>query len=187
MFVGYARTSTVEQNAGLEDQITALEAVGCTKLMQEQVSSVAAREQLDAALDFVREGDTLIVTRLDRLARSTADLLAIVARLEVKQVALRILDFGGAPVDTKSATGKMLLTVLGAVAECERTLMLERQRVGIAKAKAEGRYKGRAPTARAKAREMRELRATGLAPPVIAERLKVSRASVYRILAEPAS
>lgn len=143
MLVGYRRSSTSEQVAGFEEQERHLVATGCTRLFSEMVSSATSRDQLAAAIDFVREGDTLVVTRLDRLARSTADLLAIVAQLETKEVALRILDFGGGEVDTKSATGKMLLTVLGAVAECERSLMLERQKAGIAKARAEGRYRGR--------------------------------------------
>jgi DNA invertase Pin-like site-specific DNA recombinase len=83
----------------------------------------------------VREGDTLVVTRLDRLARSTADLLGIVAALEAKQVALRIQDFGGTEVDTRSPTGRMLLTMFAAVAEFERAIMLEQQRVGVARAR----------------------------------------------------
>ncbi|BBF68394.1 recombinase family protein [Sphingomonas bisphenolicum] len=97
MLIGYARTSTVDQVAGLEAQEASLLATGCQKLFSEQASSVAQRDQLVAALDFVREGDTLVVTRLDRHARSTADLLGIVATLEAKQVALRILDFGDRP------------------------------------------------------------------------------------------
>ena len=136
MLIGYARTSTVEQVAGLEAQEVALGATGCNKLFAEQASSVAQRDQLAAALDWVREGDTLVVTRLDRLARSTADLLGIVAMLERKRVALRILDFGGSEVDTKSPTGRMLLTMFAAVAEFERAIMLERQRVGVARPRA---------------------------------------------------
>jgi DNA invertase Pin-like site-specific DNA recombinase len=148
MLIGYARTSTVEQVAGLEAQEVALGATGCTKLFSEQASSVAQRDQLTAALDFVREGDTLVVSRLDRLARSTADLLGIVALLEGKRVALRIPDFGGTEVDTRSPTGRMLLTMFAAVAEFERAIMLERQRAGVARARAEGKYRGRVPTAR---------------------------------------
>ena len=124
-----------------------------------------------------------VVTGLDRLARSTTDLLSIVETLERKGVSLRILDFGGSEVDTKSPTGRLLLTVFAAVAEFERTTMLDRQRVGIAKAKAEGRYRGRAPTARAKLTQMRELRAAGLGMSEIAAKLNVGRASVYRVLA----
>jgi len=103
---------------------------------------------------------------------------------EKKKVGLRVLDFGGSEIDTKSPTGKMLITMFGAVAEFERALMLERQKVGIAKAKSEGRYKGRAPTARNKRLQMQELEATGLGASAIAMRLGVSRASVYRVLSE---
>jgi DNA invertase Pin-like site-specific DNA recombinase len=184
MLVGYRRSSTTDQIAGFDAQEAQLLATGCTKLFSEMVSSVADRSQLKAALDFVRSDDTLVVTRLDRLARSTVDLLELVAKLEAKGVALRILDFGGGEVDTKSATGKMLLTVLGAVAECERSLMLERQRAGIARAKAEGRYLGRAPTARAKSSQICELKGRGVRPGSIAKQLNISRASVYRILAD---
>jgi DNA invertase Pin-like site-specific DNA recombinase len=187
MLVGYRRSSTTDQIAGFDAQEAQLLATGCTKLFSEMVSSVADRSQLKAALDFVRSDDTLVVTRLDRLARSTVDLLELVAKLEAKGVALRILDFGGGEVDTKSATGKMLLTVLGAVAECERSLMLERQRAGIARAKAEGRYRGRAPTARAKSTLIYELNNRGTKPGLIAKQLNISRASVYRILADQAA
>jgi DNA invertase Pin-like site-specific DNA recombinase len=183
MMIGYVRTSTAEQIAGFEVQEQALLATGCTKLFSERVSSVAARAQLEAALDFVRHGDTLVITRLDRLARSTTDLLAIVTTLERKGVALRVLDFGGCEVDTKSPTGRMLLTMFAAVAEFERGVMLERQRVGIAKAKAEGRYRGRAPTARAKTTDVHTLAKSGVGASSIAAKLCISRASVYRILA----
>ncbi len=96
----------MDQVAGLEAQEAALAATGCTKLFAEQASSVGQCDQLDAALDFVREGDTLVVARLDRLARSTADLLGIVELLEGKKVGLRILDFGGSEVDTRGPTGR---------------------------------------------------------------------------------
>jgi len=184
MLIGYARTSTVEQVAGLEAQEVALAATGCTKLFAEQASSVAQRDQLDAALDWVREGDTLVVTRLDRLARSTADLLGIVATLEGKRVALRILDFGGSEVDTKSPTGRMLLTMFAAVAEFERAIMLERQRVGVARARAEGKYRGRAPTARRQIKRVAALHGEGFGASAIAAAVGISRASVYRLLAE---
>lgn len=183
MLVGYARTSTSEQIAGLESQHRQLSATGCTRTFSEQVSSVVIRHQLDVALDFVREGDALVVTRLDRLARSTTDLLGIVGTLERKGVALRILDFGGSEMDTKSPSGRMLLTMFAAVAEFERGIMLQRQREGIAKAKAEGRYHGRVPTARAKSAQVHALAATGIGASAIACQLSISRASVYRILA----
>lgn len=182
MFVGYARTSTAEQNAGLDAQRRDLDATGCMKLFVEQVSSVAKREQLEAALDFVREGDTLVVTKLDRLARSTSDLLAIVARLDAKDVALRILDFGGSAVDTKSPAGKLMLTVFAATAQFEREVMLQRQREGIAAAKVAGKYKGRAPTAKMQSATVMQLRDQGIGATEIARRLGIGRASVYRII-----
>ena len=184
MLIGYARTSTTDQEAGLEAQGRDLRAAGCEKLFVEQVSSVAKRPQLEAALDFVREGDTVVVTKLDRLARSVGDLLTIVARLEAKKVSLRVLSMsGGQPLDTATAVGRLMLAVIGAVGQFEREMMLERQREGIAKARLEGRYKGRAPTAQRKAAEIIRLKADGLGASEIAGRLGIGRASVYRCLA----
>jgi DNA invertase Pin-like site-specific DNA recombinase len=180
--VGYARTSTVEQAAGLEAQERDLRAAGCVRVFAEQVSSIAKREKLAAALDYVRDGDVMVVTRPDRLARSVSDLLDIISRLEAKGVGLLVLSMGGQPVDTRTPTGRLTLTLLGAVAEFERALMLERQREGIAKAKAEGRYTGRKPTVRAQGDEMRRLKADGVGPAEIARRLGVARSSVYRVL-----
>ena len=181
MKVGYARTSTVEQRAGFEAQLEVLTTVGCDKVFREQVSSVAKRDQLDAALDFIREDDTLVVTKPDRLARSVSDLLRIKENLEAKGAHLRVID---PDLDTSTATGKLLFTMVAAIAEFERSMMLERQREGIAKAKAEGKYKGRAPTARAKATEIMALRSQGVSPNKIASDLGVGRSSVFRILAE---
>lgn len=182
MLVGYARTSTLDQKAGINAQVRDLVAAGCDKLFQEQVSSmdVANREQLALALDFVREGDTLVVTRLDRLARSVAHLMAILEALRAKEVELRILNLG---IDTSTPTGKLMLTMLGGVAEFEREIMLERQREGIARAKAEGKYKGRKPTAREKTKEILDLYGGGIGPAEIARRLAIGRASVYRVIA----
>jgi DNA invertase Pin-like site-specific DNA recombinase len=140
------------------------------RIFQEQVSSVTARQQLDAALDFVRKGDVFTVTKLDRLARSVQHLLQIVERLTAKGLCLRILT-GGEMMDTATATGKMMLTVLGAIAEFERAMMLERQREGIAKAKSEGKYKGRAPTAQRQASDLLRLAAEGVGAVEIARRL----------------
>lgn len=159
-----------------------LRAAGCARIFAERVSSVAKRAQLEAAIDHLREGDTLVVTKPDRLARSVADLLGIIARLEAMGVALRVLSMGGAEVNTGTPTGRLMLTMLGAVAEFERALMLERQREGIAKAKAEGKYKGRAPTAQRQAAKVLRLKADGVRPVDIARRLGIGRASVYRIL-----
>ena len=185
MLVGYARSSTVEQKAGLIAQHDALSAVGCERTFSEQVSSVGKREQLEAAISFARDGDTFVITRLDRLARSTQDLLGIVERLDKKGVALRILDFAGSAIDTNKAVDKLLITVFGAFAEFERNLMLERQREGIAKAKAEGKYRGRAPTARSKSDQIWAFAKEGLTKGKIAERLGISERSVFRVLAMP--
>jgi DNA invertase Pin-like site-specific DNA recombinase len=182
MLVGYARTSTVEQEAGLEAQARDLAAAGCERIHSERVSSLGQRAELEAAIAFMREGDALVVTKPDRLARSVADLLGIIGRLEAKGVALRVLSMGGAPVDTATPTGRLMLTMLGAVAEFERALMLERQREGIAKAKAEGKYQGRAPTAQRQAEAVRQMKAEGVRPVEIARKLGIGRASVYRIL-----
>lgn len=184
VLVGYARVSTADQVAGLEAQERDLRATGCKKVLSERVSSVAQREQLVAALDFVREGDFLVVCRLDRLCRSTGDLLNIIGTLERKGVALRILDFGGSEVDTKSPSGRLIVTMFGAVAQFERELLLVRQKEGIARAKAEGKYRGRAPTARAKAAQVLQMRKLGNGASAIASELGISRASVYRVLAD---
>lgn len=185
MLVGYARTSTVDQEAGLEAQQRDLRAAGCEKLFVEQVSSVAKRSHLEALLEFVREGDTVVISKLDRLARSVGDLLTIVARLETKKVSLRVLAMSGSqPLDTATAVGKLMLSVIGAVAQFERELMLERQKIGISAAKKAGRYKGRAPTARRKAADIIRLKQEGVRPTEIASRLKIGRASVYRVLGE---
>jgi DNA invertase Pin-like site-specific DNA recombinase len=179
--IGYARTSTVEQEAGLDAQVRDLRAAGCHRVFAEQVSSISQRAQLQAALDYLREGDVLVVTKPDRLARSTENLLAIVRQLDERGVALRVLSMGGNEVDTRTATGKLMLTMLAAVAAFERDLMLERQREGIAKAKADKKYKGRAPTARAKSAEVLALHAQGITSAEIARRVGIGSASVFRI------
>lgn len=178
MLVGYARTSTLEQEAGLEAQRESLTAIGCERLYEEQVSSVAVREALREALSFCREGDTLVVTKLDRLARSVRHLGEIVDGLEQRGIGLRILDLA---LDSPNATGRLMINVLGSVAEFERAIMLERQREGIAKAKAEGKYKGRKPTAHLKAHDVFELLSQGHSKREIAQRLGMSERSVYRI------
>jgi DNA invertase Pin-like site-specific DNA recombinase len=179
MLVGYARTSTLEQEAGLDAQIRDLKGVGCKKLFQEQVTSVGARKELEAALEFCREGDTLVVTKLDRLARSVTHLGRLLEHLTEKGVALRILSMG---VDTGTPTGKLMLNVMASVAQFEREMMLERQREGIAKAKGEGKYKGRKPTAQARAEEVLALRAQGLSMDAIAAQLGIGKGSVVRVI-----
>ena len=166
----------------LDAQLRDLKATGCKKIFQEQVSSVAERRQLEAAIDYARDGDTLVVTKLDRLARSARHLLEIIDVLEKKGVALRILNLGGDTVDTAGATGRLILNVFAAMAQFEREMMLERQREGIEKARAAGKYKGRKPTAQAKAADATRLFAEGKRVSEIAKQLGIGRASVYRAL-----
>lgn len=180
MLIGYARTSTLEQDAGLSAQVRDLKALGCDRIFMEQASALSQRAALTAAIEFSREGDTLVVTKLDRLARSVKHMWEILDCLRSKAVAIRIENLG---IDTRTSTGKLMLNILGGVAEFEREMMLERQREGIAKAKAEHRYKGRKPTARARGQEILSLRAEGLSMNAIAARLGVGKGSVFRALA----
>lgn len=182
MIVGYARTSTSEQVAGLEAQERDLKAAGATKVFAEQISSVSRRTALQTCLTYLREGDCLMVCKPDRLARSTAELLSIEADLTKRGIGLVVLSMGGERLDTRNPTSKLMLTMLAAVATWEREIMLERQREGIAKAKADGKYKGRQPTARRKADEIRALIAAGEKPDSVATKLGVGRSSVYRII-----
>ncbi|HKA65884.1 MAG TPA: recombinase family protein [Methyloceanibacter sp.] len=178
MQIGYARSSTIDQEAGFQAQIKSLKEAGCEKVFAEQVSSLGERQQLEAAFDYAREGDMLVVTKLDRLAR-VFHLVTIGKRLEEKGVALKVLEQA---IDTSNCTGRLMFNMLEAIAQFERELMLERQHEGIAKAKAEGKYKGRAPTARAKTPEVQRLHNEGIGATEIAKRLRISRASVYRAL-----
>jgi len=178
MLIGYARTSTADQVAGLEAQTRDLKAAGAEKIFSEQISARAKRKELEAALDYLREGDTLIVSKLDRLARSVRDLMEMVEAIEAKGARLRILAMD---LDTGTPTGKLILGVLGSVAEFERGIMLERQREGIAKAKAEGKYTGRQPTAMRRAEEVLTLLREGKTEMEAAEAAGISRASVQRI------
>ncbi len=180
--IGYARTSTTEQSAGVQAQERDLRAAGAEKIFSEQVSSVAQSPQLLACLDFVREGDVLIVAKPDRLARSTRDLPDIESDLSKRKIDLVILSMGGQRLDTRNPTSKLMLTTLSGLAEWEREIMLERQREGIAKAKAEGTYRGRKPTVAARLSAIRHMHAAGTKPAHIARQLSVARSSVYRLL-----
>ena len=184
MLIGYARTSTLEQLAGLEAQQRDLTEYGCEKVYTEQVSSVAERDQLDAALGILRPGDKLVVTKLDRLARSVQHLGQIIDRVNAAEASLVILDMGGTAVDTSNATGKLILNVMSSVSQFEREMMLERQREGIAKAKAkaEGKYKGRKPTARAKTDMVKLALDKGVSKAQICRDLEISKTSLYRII-----
>jgi len=180
MIVGYARTSTVDQISGFDAQIRELKAAGCKKIYQEQASSIASRLELQAALDFVREDDIFVVTKLDRLVRSITDLMKIMVALERKKVGLKVLNLG---MDTNTPTGKLMLTVLGGIAQFEREMMLERQREGVAKAKEAGKYKGRKPISLSRRLEVILLAENGINKTKIAKQLSLGEATVYRILA----
>lgn len=177
--VGYARVSTNGQK--LDAQIDMLHGAGVEKLFQEKASGVDAnRQELARMLEYVRDGDVAVVTKIDRVARSTQHLLEIVDRLEKKGVGFRVLNIN---LDTSTPTGKLMLTMLGAIATFERELMLERQREGIQKAKERGAYKGRKPTARIKADVVLRMVAEGKKKVRIAEELGIGIASVHRIVA----
>ena len=180
MKVGYGRTSTIEQVAGLEAQQRDLKDAGCEKIFVEQLSSVDAdRPQLEAAIEFCRENDELICTKLDRLARSVADMVMIEKRLNEKKVALRIID---PAMETATPNGRLIFNILASVAQFEREIMLVRQKEGVAKARADGKYLGRKPTAQLQAGEIRRLNAEGFGAVEIAGQLGLHRASVYRVL-----
>ena len=177
MIYGYARVSTSAQDLTIQRE--ALEAAGCEIVRCEKVSgtSVQGREELNNLLDFIREGDELIVTRIDRLARSIRDLQNIVHSLTEKGVVLRATEQA---VDTATAAGKCFLDMLGVFAEFETNLRKERQMEGIAKAKERGVYRGRKATIDAE--KVRELKESGMSPTKIAKEMGIGRASVYRIL-----
>ena len=179
MIIGYGRTSTFDQTAGLAAQERDLVTAGAEKVFTEQVSSVAQRDRLKECLEFLRAGDVLMVTKPDRLARSTMELLAIEADLSKRKIGMVVLSMGGERLDTRNPTSKLMLTILAGVATWEREIMLERQREGIAKAKAEGKYKGR--PANIDAAEVVRLRGT-MGPAAIAKQLGIARSSVYRML-----
>lgn len=181
MQIGYARTSTLEQVAGFDQQKAELQAAGADRIFAEQISSVAKRPQLAAAIDQLRAGDVFVVTKLDRLARSARDMLDIATQIEAKGASLKILAMG---LDTSTPTGRLIMGVMASIAEFERSIMLERQREGIAKAKSEGRYRGRKPTARAKRDDVLKLNAQKIGAGAIAKALNIGRASVYRLLAD---
>ena len=182
MLVGYARTSTVEQVAGLDAQLRDLKAAGCERIFQEQRSSVTERPALAEALQFLRGGDKLVVTKLDRLGRNVRAVAEIADNLNARGIGLLILQFGRETLDTTGPTGRLMLNVFAAFSQFEREIMLERQAEGIAKAKGEGRYKGRKPTARAKAAEVVALFEAKKTVAEIVRATGIGRGSVYRAL-----
>ena len=175
--IGYARVSTPDQDLSL--QLATLKAAGCDPIRAEKVSgaSTTGRTELAIVLDFIGAGDTLVVTRIDRLARSIGDLQDIVRSLKAKGARLQATE---QPIDTGTAAGKAFLDMLGVFAEFETNLRRERQMEGIAKAKAKGVYKGRPPSIEAD--KVRALKDEGIGPAEIARRLGIGRASVYRVL-----
>ncbi|RTL86951.1 MAG: recombinase family protein [Hyphomicrobiales bacterium] len=175
--LGYARVSTDDQDTAIQE--AALAAAGCAVIRTEKKSgtSTKGRTELETLISFARPGDTIVVTRIDRLARSIADLAALVRSLEEKGVALRATE---QPVDTASAAGRAFLQMLGVFAEFESAIRRERQLEGIAKAKSAGVYKGRKPSIDVDA--LRKLKAEGKGATEIAKALGVGRASVYRLL-----
>jgi DNA invertase Pin-like site-specific DNA recombinase len=175
--IGYARVSSIGQD--LDIQLAALKAAGCGVIRSEKVSgsSTTGRAELRNLLDFIRKGDTLVVTWIDRLARSIADLATIVRELEGKGATLKATE---QPIDTSTAAGRAFLQMLGVFAEFETAIRKERQAEGIAAAKAAGVYKGRPPSINPD--DVAALKAEGLGATEIARRLKIGRASVYRAL-----
>jgi DNA invertase Pin-like site-specific DNA recombinase len=177
--IGYARVSTTDQDLSIQE--AALQAAGCDVIRAEKQSgtSTQGRAELRTVLDFIGKGDVLLVTRVDRLARSIGDLQDIVRTLKAKGASLRATE---QPIDTSTAAGKCFLDMLGVFAEFETNLRRERQLEGIAKAKAAGIYKGR--PASIDAAKVRELKGGGMGPTQIAKVLNIGRASVYRVLEE---
>lgn len=180
--IGYARASTEDQDCSI--QVQALKAAGCSTVRAEKKSGVSlqGRTELETVLDFLRAGDTLMVTRIDRLARSVRDLEAIVEAVRAKGAHLQATE---QPIDTSSAAGVAFLQMLGVFAQFEHAIRKERQAEGIAKAKAAGVYKGRKPSVPVD--DVRRLKADGVSPTEIAKRLGIGRASVYRVLSDDES
>lgn len=176
--IGYARVSTEGQE--LTAQLEQLQAARVDKLFKEKASGVKQdRPQLAAMFDHLREGDTVVICKLDRIARSTKHLLEIVDTLEAKKVSFKVLNIN---LDTSTPTGKLMLSMLAAVGQFEREMMLERQKEGIRLAKDAGAYKGRKPTAKAQTAKVLDLISQGKTRQAVADELKIGVASVYRIM-----
>ena len=177
--IGYARVSSTDQSTML--QVEALKSAGCEIIREEKASGASAegRSELLSVLDFIRTGDVLVVTRIDRLARSISDLQDIMKHLREKGADLQATE---QPIDTSTAAGKAFVDMLGVFAEFETNLRRERQIEGIARAKARGVYKGRKPSVDVE--KVRELHAEGMGPSQIAKTLGIGRSSVYRALVD---
>ena len=175
--VGYARVSSVGQS--LEVQLDKLQ--DCKKIFQEKRSAAAGkRPQLEACLEYVREDDTLVVTRLDRLARSTLHLCQIADELKRKGVELRVVDQN---IDTADATGRLLFNMLGAIAQFETEIRAERQLDGITKARKKGvRFGARRKLSDGQIRDLREKREAGVLIKTLMQDYRLTKASIYRYL-----
>lgn len=192
MNYGYARTSTLDQQYGLEDQIAQLTKAGCDRVFSEQVSAtdMEGRTEWKKLMQGLKAGDVVTITKIDRAARNIADMVKITEALDSIGASIRILDMH---IDTETPTGKLMLNIFASVAQFERDQMLVRQRIGIEAAKAKDKtlpleqrtYKGAKPTARAKAAEVHALLAAGRTKEQIAKALNIGIASVYRILKTP--
>jgi DNA invertase Pin-like site-specific DNA recombinase len=182
MLIGYARTSTTDQQAGFDSQLVELEAYGSELTFKEEVSAVASRGELERAMDMLSEGDKLVVTKLDRLARNVMQMGELLQQIEAKGAGLVILSLGSETIDTTTATGKPILNMMVSVAEFEREMMKERQVEGIKRAKAEGKYKGRVPTAMRQADKVKALVEAGVQRVQVHEQLGIIKASYYRCL-----
>lgn len=179
---GYARVSSTDQDLAI--QLEKLKAAGCTVTRSEKISGKSAddRPELATVMQFLREGDELVVVRLDRLGRSTRDVLNLVHELDQKGASLRILD---PDLTTGGDVGRIVVTVLGMVAELERKFILERQRAGIEAAKAIGVYAGKGRATTVPYAEIRRRHEAGEGATAISRALKVSLRSVYRAIREP--
>ena len=182
ILIGYARTSTTDQQAGFDSQLVELEAYGSELTFKEEVSVVASRGELERAMDMLSEGDTLVVTKLDRLARNVMQMGELLQQIEAKGAGLVILSLGSETIDTTTATGKPILNMMVSVAQFEREMMKERQVEGIKRAKAEGKYKGRVPTAMRQADKVKALVEAGVQRVQVHEQLGIIKASYYRCL-----
>lgn len=180
--IGYARVSTSDQDHSSQEE--RLKLAGCTIIRAEKASGASrhGRTELESIVEFIRPGDELVVVKLDRLGRSTRDVLNLVHELEGKGAALTVLE---PAFSTRDAAGSILVTVLGMVAEMERKFIRERQQAGIEAAKGKGIYKGRKPTV--PLAKVREMHANGVAQAAIAKELGISRMSVHRVLKQEAA
>jgi DNA invertase Pin-like site-specific DNA recombinase len=177
--IGYARVSTDDQNLDLQRE--ALQKAGCEIIREEKRSGTTrdGRTELQVLLDFLRPGDAVVVTRIDRLARSMRDLQNLVYEIKQKGAQLKATE---QPIDTSTPAGKAFLDMLGVFAEFETNLRRERQMEGIGKAKLRGAYRGR--KRRISAAAIKDVLATGVGPSEAARRLGIGRASLYRVLGE---